>query len=598
MNDLHRQLTQQLITILQDHMAGSGEAALLRAYDLGHSAVAKQLNTLEMLAIQQEALVQVLLQKLGAAESARLTQAAAEVFTENLAPFELATRSFQEGEALLQRVNAELEQQVAERTQALQRERDFAQRLIETAQAIVLVLDVDGRIVRFNSYLAELSGYRLADVQGKNWFTTFIPEHEQSRVREIFTRTVRETRTHRGINAILTRDGREREIEWSSTLLTDASGNALGLLSIGQDVTEHERARAVLRSLIQTTQDAVILIDRHGHIEVFNPAAERIFGYSHAEVVGQNVSMLMPEPYASEHDDYLARYERTGEARAIGRTRTVAARRRTGEVFPIEISVSEVKVGNEVRYGAFIRDISEKVRLQEQLIERERLAAIGATAAKLVHEVGNPLNSMSVATQLLQRRLSKYTLDDNIAVSVRSIMDQITRLSHLLQEFRSLSRRQAFTFQPTNLITVVQDVLTAELPLYSEQGITVEQVFALEVPLVQGDRDKLKQVVLNLCKNAVEAMPKGGTLTVRVHNAGKHLTLEVADTGVGIPEGVNIFEPFVTTKAEGTGLGLAIVWQIVEAHGGTLTYTSAYGQGTTFSVMFPLASPEGKRNGA
>ena len=593
MNDLHRQLTQQLIAILQDYMADGGEAALLRAYDLGHSAVASQVNVLEMLAIQQDALVQVLLQKLATEESTRLTHATADVFTESLAPFELARRSSQEGKALLQHVNAELEQQVAERTEALQRERDFAERLVETAQAIVLVLDVEGRIVLFNSYLKELSGYPLADVQGKNWFTTFIPEHEQSRVRDIFVRTVRETQTHRTINPILTRDGHEREIEWSSTLLTDASGNAIGVLSIGQDVTEHERTQAALRSLIQTTQDAVILIDHQGHIDMFNPAAEQIFGYSHAEIVGQNVSMLMPEPYASEHDDYLTRYERTGEARAIGRTRTVAARRKTGEVFPIEISVAEVKVGNEVRYGAFIRDISEKVRLQEQLIERERLAAIGTTAAKLVHEVGNPLNSMSVATQLLQRRLSKYNLDNNVSTSVRSIMDQITRLARLLQEFRSLSRRQEFAFQSTDLTAVVQDVLTAELPLYSERGITVEQVFAFDVPSMQADRDKLKQVVLNLCKNAVEAMPEGGRLTVRVHNAGEHITLEVADTGVGIPEGVNIFEPFVTTKAEGTGLGLAIVWQIVEVHGGTLTYTSAHGQGTTFTVMFPLAFSEG-----
>ncbi len=593
MNDLQRQLTQQLIAVLQDYMADGGEAALLRAYDLGHSAVASQVNVLEMLAIQQDALVQVLLQKLATEESTCLTHATADVFTESLAPFELARRSSQEGKALLQHVNAELEQQVAERTEALQRERDFAERLIETAQAIVLVLDGEGRIVLFNSYLKELSGYPLAEVQGKNWFTTFIPEHEQSRVRDIFVRTVRETQTHRTINSILTRDGHEREIEWSSTLLTDASGNAIGVLSIGQDVTEHERTQAALRSLIQTTQDAVILIDHQGHIDMFNPAAEQIFGYSHGEIVGQNVSMLMPEPYASERDDYLTRYERTGEARAIGRTRTVAARRKTGEVFPIEISVAEVKVGNEVRYGAFIRDISEKVRLQEQLIERERLAAIGVTAAKLVHEIGNPLNSMSVATQLLQRRLSKYNLDDNISASVRSIMDQITRLSHLLQEFRSLSRRQEFAFQSTDLTAVVQDVLTAELPLYSERGITVEQVFAFDVPSMQADRDKLKQVVLNLCKNALEAMPEGGRLTVRVHNAGEHITLEVADTGVGIPEGVNIFEPFVTTKAEGTGLGLAIVWQIVEVHGGTLTYTSAHGQGTTFTVMFPLAFSEG-----
>jgi PAS domain S-box-containing protein len=131
----------------------------------------------------------------------------------------------------------------------------------------------------------------------------------------------------------------------------DASDNVMGLLAIGQDVTERERAQATLRSLIETAQDAVVVIDRQGRIELFNPAAERIFGYTQAEVRGQNVRVLMPEPYAGEHAGYLARYERTGEARAIGRTRTLAARRQTGAVFPMELSVAEIKVGTAVRYA-------------------------------------------------------------------------------------------------------------------------------------------------------------------------------------------------------------------------------------------------------
>jgi signal transduction histidine kinase len=211
--------------------------------------------------------------------------------------------------------------------------------------------------------------------------------------------------------------------------------------------------------------------------------------------------------------------------------------------------------------------------------------------------VGNPLNGMAVATQLLQRRLRKYDLDDHIHAAVRALMEQILRLSNLLQEFRSLSRRQEFVWRPTNLTAVVQEVLAAELPLYTERGITVEQRFALDIPLVQADSDKLQQVVFNLCKNAVEAMPAGGTLTVRVHHTEEQAILEVADTGAGIPLGVNIFEPFVTTKAEGTGLGLAIVQQIVEAHRGILTYTSTPSQGTTFRIVLPVQSPEGKRSG-
>lgn len=354
------------------------------------------------------------------------------------------------------------------------------------------------------------------------------------------------------------------------------------------DATERRRAEVWLQSLIETTQDAVISIDRQSRIVLFNPAAEKIFGYSRAEAYGQPVQMLMPDPYASEHDGYIERYEHTHEARAIGRIRMVAAKRKNGEVFPIELSVTEVRMEGEVQYAAFIRDISERTRLQERLLERERLAMIGTTAAKLVHEIGNPLNSMSVAIQLLQRRLSKQERDDNIQASFRSLSAQTSRLANLLQEFRSLSRRQEVVLRPMDLRSIVEEVVEAEGPIYRERGVAVEQHFAPDLPVIEGDQDKLKQVVLNLCKNAIEAMPGGGTLTVRVSPAGQYVALEIADTGVGIPYGVNILEPFVTTKVEGTGLGLPIVRQIVNAHGGTLSYTSKPGQGTTFEIKFPM----------
>ncbi len=361
---------------------------------------------------------------------------------------------------------------------------------------------------------------------------------------------------------------------------------------------ERRRAEEVLRrsgawrqSLIDTTQDAVISIDHQGRIVLFNSAAERIFGYTQAEVQGQQVNLLMPEPYASEHEGYIARYEQTGEPHALGRIRTVAAQRKNGEVFPIELSLTEVTVDEEVRYAALIRDISEKVRLQEQLIERERLAAIGTTAAKLAHEIGNPLNAMYMTTQLLERRLTKQlgNLDDKISSTIRNLMDEIVRLNQLLQEYRSLSRRQQPSLQPTDLVTLVVEALTAETPHYTACGIRVEHAFPADLPPVMADSEKLKQVVLNLCKNAVEAMPHGGTLTVRAYNSGEQVSLEVRDTGVGIPAGADVFAPFTTTKPQGTGLGLAIVQQIMAAHKGTVTYTSELDQGTTFTLVLPIS---------
>lgn len=357
---------------------------------------------------------------------------------------------------------------------------------------------------------------------------------------------------------------------------------------------ERRRAEVWLQSLIQTTQDAVISIDRQGRIIRFNPSAERMFGYSRAEIMGQKLTLLMPEPYAREHDGYIERYERTGEARAIGRIRTVEAKRKTGELFPIELSVTEVRTEAEIRYSAFIRDISEKVQLQERLLEREHLAAIGTTAAAFAHEVGNPLNSMSLTAQILERRLAKRSepAEENILTPLRTLRSEIHRLSLLLDEFRTLARPLVLQCKLVPLAELVSEVLTAEAPGFAAAGVQLTQHLPPDLPLVSADSEKLKQAVLNVCKNAREAMPRGGTLSVGITRLASYLRLDISDTGGGIPQGMDIFEPFVTTKAQGMGLGLTITRQILAAHGGALTYHSTPGQGTTFALHLPIPQPD------
>ena len=169
----------------------------------------------------------------------------------------------------------------------------------------------------------------------------------------------------RAIGRIRTVEGRRKNgetfpLELSVTQVATAENEQVHYAAFIRDISEVRRGQAWLQSLIETTQDAVLSIDRQGCIVLFNPAAERIFGYTRHEVSGQKVNMLMAEPYATEHDEYIARYEKTGEARAIGRIRTVMARRKNGELFPIELSVTEIAVDKEVHYAAFIRDISEK----------------------------------------------------------------------------------------------------------------------------------------------------------------------------------------------------------------------------------------------
>jgi two-component system sensor kinase FixL len=357
-----------------------------------------------------------------------------------------------------------------------------------------------------------------------------------------------------------------------------------------EDEHREPQALGLAEALLLTTQDAVVTIDRQGRIEIFNPAAERIFGYTRAEVVGHEVTLLMPELYAKEHQDYIHHYEQTGEQRAIGRIRTVAAQRKNGQVFPIELSVAEFRAGDEVRYGALIRDISEKVKLQEQLVERERLAAIGTTAATFAHEVGNPLNSMYMAAQLLERRLGKPGEADSesLKTPLRNLMSEMRRLQALLEDFRALARRQKLTLKPLALSMLVADLCATEAPYCLASGVAVERHVPEDLPVIEADAEKLRQVLLNLYKNAVEAMPGGGQLSIRASHANGQIKLDITDTGVGIPSGVNIFEPFTTTKSQGTGLGLTVARQILAAHRGTLSYYSVPGQGTTFTIELPV----------
>ena len=477
---------------------------------------------------------------------------------------------------------------------ALSEQQALFRAFMNNSPAVAFIKDEAGRYTYVNKPLSDyLDGEHEAEYwQEKTDFDLWPEQAEQLRVHDLAVlasdtmQTVEETTVFHG-----------RTHHWLSLkfpLHIPSGERAVAGMSI--DITSLKRTEAWLEGLVSATQDAVISIDRQARVVRFNPAAERIFGYSKDEVVGQKVNMLMAEPHASEHDGYIARYEQTGIPQAIGRIRMLMARRKNGQLFPIELSVTEIALDTETHYAAFIRDISERVRLQEQVLEKERLAAIGTTAAKLAHEIGNPLNGMYTRVQLLERRLLRQSggIDEKVTADIRSIGEEVQRLSQLLHEFRSLSRRQQYTLQPTNLAVVVATMLDTEAENYRRKGVQVEMQFPADLPLIMIDSSKFTQVLMNLCKNAVEAMPEGGTLTVTGGNSGGRVTLAVCDTGTGIPEGVDVFEPFITTKSEGTGLGLPIVRQIIAGHGGTLSYTSQVGKGTTFMISLPVPAEVGE----
>ena len=312
-----------------------------------------------------------------------------------------------------------------------------------------------------------------------------------------------------------------------------------------------------------------------------------MLGFRSEELLGQKFFTTVHPRDVSDvrrHAERLLRGETTGyrhETRLIGKN---------GEVLWCCITATLIAARNSTaNYALYlIENITEHKRMEEKLRESERLAAVGATSAMFAHEVGNPLNGISTTVQMIERDLLRAQNGVNPVVfsALGDIKSEITRLGALLHEFRYLARPQRLEQRPVRLDNLVGAVLLPNA--YSEQGVALKIDIPADLPAVSVDEEKLKQVVINLADNAVEAMPEGGTLSVRAYRDRDELCLELADTGIGISPGVNIFELFTTTKSHGTGLGLAVVRQIVSAHGGRVDYRSMPGSGTIFTVTLPL----------
>jgi two-component system sensor kinase FixL len=370
---------------------------------------------------------------------------------------------------------------------------------------------------------------------------------------------------------------------------------------------------ALLHSIIDTAPDAIVTIDELGRIQSFSPAAERMFGYRAGEVIGRNVNMLMPGPYHSEHDGYLARYLTTGEKRIIGIGRTVIARHKSGSTFPMELAVGEVRTGTDHLFTGFIRDISDRVaadasaeRLQRELHHVGRLTAMGEITSMIVHELNQPLTAIANFGEASKRLLEKGgdqagRAGEFIEKSVR----QAHRASEMIRRLRRFVTRGAGEMERMVVNDVVLDAARIALIGAADQGIQTKYDFAEDLPEITADRIQVQQVVVNLIRNGIDAMldpesDRDGALLLIIGTGRDQdgaVRISVADTGPGIAPGIaaDLFTPFVTSKKGGMGIGLSVSKSIVEAHGGALWLEPAPGRGSRF--VFTLAANNGVKGG-
>lgn len=362
------------------------------------------------------------------------------------------------------------------------------------------------------------------------------------------------------------------------------------------------RAREQHLSLIlDTVPQAMIVIDERGVMRSFSKAAERLFGLLASEAIGQNVSMLMPEPDRSRHDSYLGRYALTGERRIIGTGRVVTGRRRDGSIFPMELNVGEMRSADRVFYTGFVNDLTERqetqARLQElqaELVHISRLTAMGEMASTLAHELNQPLASVSNYLKGCGRLLDGG--DPAQLTKVRDALDKAAgeamRAGQIIRRLRDFVSHGETDKRPERVSRLIEEASALALVGVQEAGVTSRLDFGPEDPSVLADRVQIQQILINLLRNAIEAMAGAPTreLKVTVRRMSGEVVIEVADTGSGIAPEVaeRLFQPFVTSKRHGMGVGLSISRTIAEAHGGRLWATPGATGGTVFHLALPV----------
>jgi PAS domain S-box-containing protein len=484
--------------------------------------------------------------------------------------------------------------------------------VVDTAVDGVILIDSDGLVQVFNPACERLFGYRADEVIGKN-VKLLMPapyRDEHDAYLENYRRT--------GIRKIIgigrqvvgrRKDGTTFPMDLSVGEAKDLDGSSF--VGIIHDLTDRERAqRAVLegaarlKAVFDTAVDGIILIDGRGIVLMLNPACERLFGYTAREVIGQNVKLLMPEPYRGEHDRYLENYRRTGEAKIIGIGREVVGRRKDGSTFPMGLSVGEVKDdGGESAYVGIVNDLTDRKRTEEQLVQAQKMETVGQLSGGIAHDFNNLLTVIIGNADTLVDTLKARPDLRELAEMVVTAGERGAELTKRLLAFSRRQVLQPIAFQPNALIENMARLIRRTL----REDIEIKTSLDSLVPAAYADRAQLESALLNLSINAQDAMPDGGRLTISTSLAeldaayqrdhpevrpGSYVVIAVTDDGHGMPPEIRarVFEPFFTTKevGKGSGLGLSMVYGFIKQSNGHVSIYSEVGLGTTIRLYLPV----------
>lgn len=494
----------------------------------------------------------------------------------------------------------------------------FTDAILATLQEAVAIIRLDHRLAHINPAGLELLGVNSFDEVPHDAPLSLIdPAHAQlfkTRYMNILADKRKNGDPPLSLD-VHTIDGERRSVECRMAPLKEKDGSLAGIVVTARDVSAREDNlrsisgnAALLSAVLATVPDPMIVVDEHGAITSFSSTAQTLFGYSEEEVLGENVKMLMPEPHRGMHDDYMQHYLETGQKRIIGIGRVVEGLKKDGSQFPMDLSVGEARTGDHKAFTGFIRDLTEKFEaearmqeLQAELVHTSRLSAVGTLASALAHELNQPLTA--IANYMTASRDLVNDFKPTAISSLREALDESSkeamRAGKIVRRLRDFVSKGEIDSRILPLNNLINDATTLGLVGAREQGVSWSIEVAPDIDNVLADRVQIQQVMVNLMRNAIEAMAESPTkhLAIRARPlGGEQVEISVSDSGHGVPDELiaQLFQPFITTKAQGMGMGLSICRTIIEAHGGHISVESERGVGTIFRFTLPRVLKEGQ----
>ncbi|HLY87403.1 MAG TPA: PAS domain S-box protein, partial [Acetobacteraceae bacterium] len=472
---------------------------------------------------------------------------------------------------------------LASHDRAIQLSRELELLIDGALNYAIYMLDPSGRVAIWNLGAERILGWSEGEILGRH--SSIFYQHDEivaGKPEGDLTRALAEGRVEEE-GWRLRKDGGGFLASVTITALFNGDGHHVGFGKVVRDVTEARASEALieasemqLRSILATMPEAMVVIDRKGAITSFSVAAEQLFGYSQVDVIGRNVRMLMPEPYRSDHDGYVARYRETGERRALGMRRRVMGLRRDGTTFPLELSIGESFGGGQQVFTGFIRDLSLQEEtearlqsLQSELVHVSRVSAMGTMASTLAHELNQPLTAVTSYVEASRDLFQTNRAEDRalLGETLDQAVGQALRAGSIVRRLREFVARGDTDKAVEDVPALVTEAAALGFAGAAESGVRHECIWPDGLGPVLADRIQIQQVLINLMRNAVEALvPRGGgTVTIRASQSAENIHIIVADDGPGLDPKIasRLFGAFHTTKRTGMGLGLSICRTIV-----------------------------------